>query len=578
MKKNSKKFWHHSIPFILFLVLCGLIVYIVTYKFGEIPTSLYIDETAMLVDAKALVETGRDMHGNHWLQALFPSYGDYKMPVYLWFVYVASLIFSPSVYAVRLPSLLAGVGTFFVVFGLLRSVFEHKKGEVKKMSISKLAAAITTVVVVGFSPWVLQFSRTGFEAFLGQFLLAAAALMLFRSKRNVLLQVISISLAVAATYTYFSVRYVWVPLFLVWIISEIDWQSLRNTKMWFKKNTHMLLMGFFGLILFGLLLVPLLRSPLYEASMQFRLSTPSILQNHEQIVQANNYREITGNTLIDRVFFHRLYFTGQELAKNVSENLSLRFLFLEGDSNLRHGTGKFGLFLVPMIAPFFAGVYVLARKKKWQLLIFTVWILSASLPASVPLVVPHALRFLNALVPLSVITAVGLYELLMWTYLTVQPRWLRLSAFVGFSGFFIFYVLAFLTYYFSVYPNTSAASWDQKNTELAVAISPYISEEHQIHITGTSDTFYLWLLAFGPYQGDEFSTWSSDNYKFTELGAVSYGLPTANDKGQRFVIPKNQFEMITNSSDSIQLELLQEIQLSTGDIFVVAELRSETTL
>lgn len=578
MKKSSKKVWSISVPLILFLVLSCIVVYIFTHAFAEIPTSLYIDEVAMLVDAKSLVATGRDMHGNHWLQALFPSYGDYKMPVYLWFVYVASLIFSPSAFAVRLPSLLAGIGTFFVVYGLLRSVFEHKKGVVRKMSISKFAAASTTVIVVGFSPWALQFSRTGFEAFLGQFLLAAAVLVLVRSKKSLLLQVVSILLAVAATYTYFSVRYVWVPVFTVWVVSEIDWQSIKKMRKWLKKNATLLLKGFFGLILFGLLLVPLVYSPLYEASMQFRLSTPSILQNHEQIVQANTYRTIAGNTLPDRLFFHRLYFMGQELARNVSENLSLRFLFLEGDSNLRHGTGKFGLFLVPMIVPFFAGVYVLARKKKWQLLICTVWILSASLPASVPLVVPHALRFLNALVPLSVITAVGLYELLMWTYLTVQPRWLRLSAFVGFSGFFIFYVLAFLTYYFSVYPNTSAASWDQKNTELAVAISPYISEEHQIHITGTSDTFYLWLLAFGPYQGDEFSTWSSDNYKFTELGAVSYGLPTAYSTGQRFVIPKEQFEMITNSSDSIQLELLQEIQLSTGDIFVVAELHSETTL
>lgn len=576
MKKSNKKFWHFLLPSIVVLLLCSLVFYIFTLKFSEIPTSLYIDEIAMLADAKSLVSTGKDMHGNHWLQALYPSYGDYKMPVYIWAVYIASLVFSPSAFAVRLPSLFAGLGTFFIVYGLLRTVFKQRKDENQKMYISKHAAVVVSVFAVGFSPWVIQFARTGFEAFLGQFLLSAAVLLLLQSKRRVIPLIFSILLAGAATYTYFSVRYVWMPVFVVWVFSEIDWQYTKKIGVWFKKNKMLILTAFLGLGFFILLLVPLFNSPLYQASMQFRLSTLSVLQNHEQVVQANVFREMAGNTLVDRVLFHRLYFTGQELARNVSENLSLRFLFVEGDSNLRHGTGKFGLFLLPTIIPFFVGIYVFARKRKWQLLLLGVWIVSASIPASVPVVVPHALRFLNALVPMALLIAVGIHELIVWIYQNLQQKWLRWGTVICIGSIFVFYVSAYISYYFFVYPGLSATAWDQKKTELAVAVSPYITSEQQLHVVGSPDKFYLWLLAYGPYKGDEFSSWKSDQYQFSELDAVTFGLPKTYETGHRVVLPKEQFETLAASSNGIQLQLLQEIQLSSSEIFSIVEIQPET--
>ncbi|KKT97629.1 MAG: hypothetical protein UX00_C0008G0003 [Microgenomates group bacterium GW2011_GWB1_45_17] len=54
------------------------------YKLGSIPVSMYIDEIAIGVDAKSIAQTGRDMHGHSWLTPMFLSYGDYKLPVYIW--------------------------------------------------------------------------------------------------------------------------------------------------------------------------------------------------------------------------------------------------------------------------------------------------------------------------------------------------------------------------------------------------------------------------------------------------------------------------------------------------------------
>src|SRR3972149_8796774 len=95
-----------------FLIGLGLIFFLAVllrfYQLGAVPVSLYWDETAMLVDARSVAATGRDMYGNSWLQAIYPSYGDYKLPVYIWLASLSVKVFGASEWALRLPSATAG--------------------------------------------------------------------------------------------------------------------------------------------------------------------------------------------------------------------------------------------------------------------------------------------------------------------------------------------------------------------------------------------------------------------------------------------------------------------------------------
>ena len=554
------------------LALLGIVVWAFFLRIGAFPNhpaSLYIDEIAMLVDAKALVTTGHDMHGNSWLQSLYPSYGDYKMPVYLWAVYLASLLFTPSAFSVRLPSLMAGFGTFVIVYALLRTLYTNKTPKHDTFRISAIGAGIATVVTLGFSPWAIQFSRTGFEAYLGQFILGLAVLVLLRSKKRFQMLVLAMGLAALATYTYFSVRYVWIPIYLVWMVSQSNF--ITDPKAWMRVKNNIFLglkLGLY-LLVFLILLLPLFKSALYEASMQFRLSTPSILQNHEQVVQANEYRTIAGDSLLDRVLFHRIYFTGQVLAHNLSEQLSPRFIFITGDTNLRHGTGKYGLFLFPFMLPFCLGLYVLARKRKWMLAILITWIVSAALPAAVPLTVPHALRFLNALIPFSVIISVGIYEGFTLFWNTKTHRTVKRSL-VGLFGLIaVFYAAAFSCYYFSVYPKVSDDAWFRSQSELATAVSSYISPEQSLTLLGTPDKFYLWLLAYGPYSGTEFANWSTEQYQFSEMDNVSFKVSEKYVDQQHLLLPSEEYSEHFDETNSIQSRVTQEITLSNGKRFTL---------
>mgnify|MGYP003988032779 FL=1 len=75
---TRRRYW---IGFFLILLLA---IFLRFYKLGQVPVSLYWDEAAILLDAKVVSQTGRDVHGNPWLQVLFPSYGDFKLPTYIW--------------------------------------------------------------------------------------------------------------------------------------------------------------------------------------------------------------------------------------------------------------------------------------------------------------------------------------------------------------------------------------------------------------------------------------------------------------------------------------------------------------
>ncbi len=444
----------------LFLLLFSAIIFVRFYQLGKIPFSLYIDELAMLVDAKSLANTSCDMHNKPFFQAMFFSYGDYKLPVYIWLASLSVKLFGVNEFALRLPSALAGLGTIFVIILLAKELFlDTKKAHLKKQSVVSILK-ICSIVVVGFSPWSLLFSRTGFEGHVGQFFLSLAVLLLFLSKKNKWLILLSPFAAALSVYTYFSVRFVWPIIYLAWGVLFL-FTTKKNS--FNKKNLVLFIIG--GLI-FASLLQPMHQNEYYSDSNKFRLSTKSVLTLKDWPVEANKLREITDNTIIDRIFYHRHLLLMQALAKNYAKNLSFNFLFLTGDDNLRHGTGEHGLFLWPLIFPFLLGLISLAKNNFKVFTFLIIWWLTALLPASAPMEVPHALRSLNALTPIALLIIFGLKKICSFGLKNAKLKFTACLYFLilGITTFL------FLEFYFIQYPAKSALAWQDKHKEFALTI------------------------------------------------------------------------------------------------------------
>ncbi len=370
---------------IILIAILLLASFLRLYKLGTVPIGMYMDEMAIGVDAVNIAQTGKDMHGNSMWSAIYPSYGDYKLPVYIILAGASVKVFGASAFSVRLPSALAGIATVLLVYLLTKKLFEKTK---QNETIGLVSALITAIL-----PWDMLFSRTGFEGHVGQMFVLLSMYLLFLSKKDMKWVFASALFGAIAVYTYFSVRFVFPVLFVSYIVLF----HLKNITI--KK----ICVFIFTLILWGLLLVPMMLSPLYKPSEKFRLSARSILQNQESnILYANMLREREGNSIVSRLIYHRYLYFIKDLLTNYSTHFDMNYLFFSGDPNLRHGTGKTGIMLPVFIPFFFAGLYTFAKKYPKVGFFLFIWWMIALLPASVPLELPHALRSMNGIFTIAV--------------------------------------------------------------------------------------------------------------------------------------------------------------------------------
>ncbi|PIR59061.1 MAG: hypothetical protein COU69_01580 [Candidatus Pacebacteria bacterium CG10_big_fil_rev_8_21_14_0_10_56_10] len=503
-----------------------LAVVLRTWRFGSVPTSLYWDEMAILVDAKSVAQSGLDMHGNHWLQTIFPSYGDFKLPVQIWLTALVVKLVGPVHWAVRLPSLVAGLATVVLAGVLTEQLLKLSRFQSRALAQSGRflgVARLFAMLAVAISPWSITFSRTGFEGHLGQFWLALSVWAMLKSSQRWWWGAVAGVLGALATYSYFSVRFVWPGVLLV-VMAVLIWRQLSDATAGLslsalgRKGTTLILVP---TAVFLALLVPMLRSPWYQPSNQFRLSTPSVL-NANYAVSSNQLRELAGNTFVDRLIFHRHWLLLRSLLENVADHLDASYLFLTGDDNLRHGTGQHGLHLAVMLPFLLAGLYYLGRYYRPALVILMSWWAWSLLPASVPLDTPHALRSLNALVPTSLIIAAGLAASLEYL------RHRRGRCFLGWSQLTLVAVTAaialsvwqFSWFYFGPYPVLSGKWWQGGYNRLAVAAVERRRQVDHVVVIEFDDRFHLWLMAQDAFTARDFHSWESQNFKFRRFDNI----------------------------------------------------------
>jgi 4-amino-4-deoxy-L-arabinose transferase-like glycosyltransferase len=502
----------------IFWAIILIALFIRFYKLGAVPVSTYWDETAILVDAKTIAANGMDMHGNSWFRTMFPSYGDYKLPVYIWFAALSVRLVGVSEFAVRLPSALAGIGTVLVSGALAHQLFILFG--TKKSTMSKVPKNWATLIGCGMmaiTPWAILFSRTGFEGHLAQFFVSVSVLLLLHSPTRKWLLLPSILLGSLATYTYFSVRFVWPFVFTAgFVVTYWEYFSQLHNKKLFKKVFVLTIILLVSLGAYLLSLQPMVTSPLYAGSNQFRLSTKSILNANDYPLEANILREQAGNTAFDRLFFHRNWLMARELAKNIADNLDFSYLFLTGDPNLRHGTNQQGLFLLPMLPLLIWGIYVLGKEQPKILIFLVVWWLAALLPASVPEDTPHALRSLNGLVPAVLIISFGLLDI--FATISVHRKKIIYTAPLGILLIAVASsAIFFIHFYFSIYPSISASEWQDGYKQLTLFLDENKKEQEAIYIHPFDNRLYLWMLAYGPYTASEIQELPKENDKVTSL-------------------------------------------------------------
>ena len=145
----KKFFVEHKIILLLSLIFF-LAFALRFYKLGEIPLGLNNDETAIGYNAYSIEQTGRDEYGT-FMPIYFRSFGDYKLPVYVYMATLSEKVFGVNAFAVRFSSMFFGVLTTLSLFFLIKNL--SKRSDL----------ALLTSFLWAVNPWNIFFSRIGFE-------------------------------------------------------------------------------------------------------------------------------------------------------------------------------------------------------------------------------------------------------------------------------------------------------------------------------------------------------------------------------------------------------------------------------
>lgn len=464
--------------YIIFSLILVVAFFLRFYKLGEIPNGLYQDETAIGYNAYSILTTGKDEYGKSF-PLYFKSFGDYKLPVYIYATIPAIKLFGMTPFAVRFPSALFGFFTIPLLYILVRTVSKNR------------TLALTAMGFLAINPWHIHYSRAAFEVSISLFLFLLGTYWLHgshvdRKKGFFLLGTLSF---IIAFYSYNLTRLL-APLLFIGV-----------NYCFYKKDKPLLKTEVVSTItLSTLLLFPFFAT--FTAGGGFGSSTGTLIFSSAAVqaplLEFRSYM-IGLSQFFSKIFFNSLVLTAWQYANNVTSYFSVPFFFLNGSTHGNHGIGTMGQFYLFELPLIIIGTIGLLKRKNSGVKLVMVWIFITITVASLTREAPHATRSFFLVAPLTVISAIGL--------LTIIPALSRLkkpsSSLVTGIGILVmsYNFVLFVGSYFVRFPVAYAQSWRSEDDEVASYIFNHQNRYDHIFIdkhAGFIYTSYLFYTSFSP--------------------------------------------------------------------------------
>lgn len=474
----------------IFILLTLIIVVASTlrlWQLGKVPSSPDWDEVALGYNAYSIMQTGRDEYGK-FLPIVLRSFDDYKPALYAYLTIPSITVFGLNVFSVRLPSAIFGILTVLAVFFLVKELF-------KKENI-----ALLTSFLLAISPWHIQFSRIAFEANVGVALNVLGILFFLKAFKKPWFLLLSSLMWGLSLHVYQSEK-VFVPL-LITILAF----SFRKDFFLIRKKYILI-----SLIIFSIISLPLIHFTLSNKQALARAKGVSIFSN-SSIIESNTEkiaRDRINNDILGLVLDNRRVEFVKYIAGGYLSHLDFNWLFIKGDIARHHAPGMGLMYLIEL--PFIlVGIYILifgSFSKKVKAFII-LWFLIVPIPASVTNDVPHAVRAINFLPILQILTAIGVIAVIT-TVSNIKYQILNLKIkYLILSLFFLIFIFNF-TYYLNQYfvqQNYFHARYWQYGYENIVGYISTVQKDYEKIIVSNATTmdqsyiFFLFYLKYDPHK------------------------------------------------------------------------------
>jgi len=415
------------------------------YRIGGLPMGFYPDESSIGWNAWSIATTGHDEHGAAW-PLYFRAFGEYKNPVYIYFLALVYKLLGFSEWTTRFASALCWLAGSAVLAALAWRIFEER------------STRLYVLVCLAFTPWLFALSRVSFEVISVYPLLALHLYAMWRAweKPSIAWAIASGAAIGLAAYAYSTLRLL-APLYVIAVLlSAFDRRRWRE------------LVAFAGAAaLTALPLAIYLSSNAANLAARFEILTylhdPALTFSDKLVLFASRYLE---------------YFAPP-------------FLALHGDTNLRHHTGFGGELLIVTAILLFVGVAsALASRDTRRDPFVRVLIADALLtPVAAALTLDHghSLRTFPLVVFAILLSAYGL----RWT-----ARRFGETTSAALTATAALQAVLYLQNYFLAYPAISASAFENYGFKEALARAASIAE-NRVVVDSADNQPYISALFFG---------------------------------------------------------------------------------
>lgn len=432
---------------------------------SNVPPGINRDEAALGYTAYSLLKTGRDEYGIKWPISL-KSFGDYKLPVYAYLTIPFIATFGLNEFAVRLPSVLAGIFTVLLTYLIAKELF-------KKSSIALVAS-----LVLAISPWHIFFSRVASEVNMAVFITAFAFYLFVKADKYLWFLPISSVLLAFTLFTYHG-NHVFTPLLLGLLI-------IYNRKLFFSK------IGIFSLVLFIALSAVIYKETLFTADRTkitglLSINDPAII--HAKIEQN---RLIYKNPFWGKIVNNKYIFFVEQFIYSYIRAFSPEFLFIKGGTNKQHNLPDFGNLYPIEIIFIFGGLYLMFKNREKYAPILFWWILLSPIGASLTKDAPHSARQFVIFPAVTLIIAYGIYKIAN----LFKKRFSYYSFIVTIGLVYIGSLFLFISKYFIVFPYKGYIDWGKGYKELVEKTVKYKKDYKEIFIARPDYSPYIYYLFY----------------------------------------------------------------------------------
>ncbi len=371
------------------------------------PAGFTPDEASYGYDAYSILKTGKDQWGTI-LPLVFKSFGDDKLPAYVYLTVPSIAVFGLNEFSVRLPNAILGMLAIVVVYFLVKELFKNEK------------LALFSALLLAISPWHIMLSRGAFEANLTTLVLPLGILFFLKSFNKRKYLIFSVAVFGVNIFTYHTAR-ILTPVILLFLIFNYrkELKLVKSFNVAFILSIVLLLISIIGIFLGG-----------------SRISSSSIADIN--FSDDRYMAQIVGeSSIIAKLFYNKPVYIVKQFLQNYFSYFSPQFLFTSGPAEGTYGMvpGVGVLYFVEIIFLFGFLTKTAREKNTKENLLLIFWILISPIPAALTKGPGYAANRTAFVIPsIQIASAIGL------VYLLTQLKKERLKKYFGIGVSILFLI------------------------------------------------------------------------------------------------------------------------------------------